>query len=439
MARTALISAAAAVAVAATIQAGVGAPPAATAAPGGPGAPDLADALVVGQVTQATTGAAAPVAVAGATVTVWWIPGIESAQPGDELPIEALATDRTAADGSYAIDIVPTPAMKSAAERNGGWLNFDVGVADTTSGKLATAGVTRRLTSAGWQDTAPQDQPALLARTTGERVPVATGPVDLALTPSSPDISPANAAPAARGTAAARGSSAATLAEAPAPGSAYCSFIVDGRPQRWVNVVEFHNASKSEASWSYGRTADSNIESGIDYSGDGGWKVGVTRHISNQTSAKVFRSYPAGKAVNHFASTKFEFVDGHYQPYGAGSTCRDTTIPVNTKVKNPVTWYGGVSANTGAGSEFIGCANAPQSNHRAGYGIGSGFTRDENKAAKIGAAVDLGPIKVGAQSGFSSNVSVKWTAKERRGIWLCGTYSAPPTAGVIHAQNRPMT
>lgn len=435
MARTTLISTAALVVLMASIQAGPGSPPAATAAPDPTDPTDPGDALVVGRVTRATTGAA-PVAVAGATVTVWWIPGIESAQPGDELPIESLATDRTAADGSYAIDIVPTPAMKSAAARNGGWLNFDVGVTDASSGKLATAGVTRRLSGGGWQDTPVRDQPALLARAAGERVPVETGAVDLTLTPDSPEVAPTDTAPTDTASTASRRTTG-TLA-APAATSAYCSFIVDARPRRWVNVVEFHNASKSEASWSYGRTADSNIEGGIDYSGDGGWKVGVTRHISNRISATAGRVHPAGKAVNHFAATKFEFVDGHYQPYGAGSTCRDTTIPVNTKVKNPVTWYGGVSANTGAGSEFIGCANAPQSRYRAGYGVGGYFIRERDKAAKISAAVDLGPIRVGAQSGFSSQVRLKWTVKERRGIWLCGTYSAPPTAGVIHAQNRPM-
>jgi hypothetical protein len=219
---------------------------------------------------------------------------------------------------------------------------------------------------------------------------------------------------------------------------AYCSFIVDARPQRGVDLVEFHNAGNSDARWTYGQSADSDIESGIDYSGNGGWEIGATRHVGTARSATVYRAYTGGTKANNFGNSAFEFVDGHYQAtWGIGTTCYGTSIPVNTKTKNPVEWVGGVGSNTAAGSEFIGCDQAPQSDHRTSYPVGSGFSRTENSAAKITAAVDIGPINVGAKSGFSTYMDSRWDSKRGHGIWLCGTNYYPTTAGVIHAQSRP--
>lgn len=60
--------------------------------------------------------------------------------------------------------------------------------------------------------------------------------------------------------------------------------------------------------WAYGRTADPDVDGGVDYSGDGGWTASGTFHISNTNDASVFRDY-YGVANNDGAS-----------------------IPVNTKI-----------------------------------------------------------------------------------------------------------
>lgn len=376
-----------------------------------------------GRVTETLGGGASP--VADAPVTVSWIPGLDSARPGDELQIQSVGVTQTDGTGGYSIDVKPTAAMKRAAAKNDGWINFDVGVVDSSAGKAQTTIVQRRLVNGNWRApnlNAQQAGPA--SRTAKRTVDVdATGATtDLVLTEASPDIAPG----------AVNGGDQGVSGRA---GAAYCSFIVDARPQRYVNVVEFHNAGNSDARWAYGRTADSDIDGGADYSGDGGWVVSGTLHISNSNSASVFRDYYG--VANNYGSTKFEFIDGHYQPYGAGSVCTGSSIPVNTKVKNPISWYGGVSSNTGSGSGFVGCDQLPQSANRIKLPVNAGFTRNTSAAAKIGAAVDLGPINVGARSGYSTNMDSSWTAKRGRGIWLCGTNSAPTTAGVIHAQNRP--
>ncbi len=382
--------------------------------------------------------------VAGATVKVWWIPGLQHAQPGDELAIETIGTARAATDGSYTVEVAPTAAMARAAADNGGWLNFDVGASAPSLGALDTTGVSRRLVNGVW--TAPQEVTSGLTAvgsaassatmTVDDELPRTptsrTAKTDLVLTPTAALSGTARSGKAAFGGTAATTDEAETTA-----GVAYCSFIVDARPKRTVDVVEFHNASNSNAKWTYGQSADSDIEAGIDYGGDGGWKVGSTRHVSNARSATVYREYNGGDKANNYGTSDFEFIDGHYEPYGNGTTCEGSSIPVNTKVKNPVEWVGGVGSNHTAGSEYVGCDQKPQSDHRTSYPAGSGFTRNDSNASEITAAVDIGPIHVGASSGFSTYLDSHWDSKRGSGIWLCGTNNYPTSAGVIHAQNRP--
>jgi hypothetical protein len=88
------------------------------------------------------------------------------------------------------------------------------------------------------------------------------------------------------------------------------------------------------------------------------------------------------------------------------------------------------------GAEYFGCSSSPQKDHRTSYPVGGSFTRDTNSAAKIGNAVDLGPITVGSNTDYSTSMSQSWTSRRGNGIFLCGTNNYPPTAGVIHAENR---
>lgn len=394
------------------------------------------DRMVTGRVLAGLTAAsAAP--VESTQVYLWWIPGLDSAQVGDELAIETLATATTDAEGRYAIDVAPTPALRRAAALNGGWVNFDIGTLNAEMDKTVVLGVSRRLVNGKWE-TRPGGPPATTPKSqarTGiddesgwESAESSSAPTDMVLTEQSADVPPAS------GTSK---SSRRTSAAAAAAGTAYCSFVVTGTPQRSVNVVEFHNASNSNANWVYGESADSNIEGGIDYSGDGGWGVGAAKEVSNSTSSTVGRSYTGGTKANNYGTSDFDFVDGYYKPYGAGSTCEGSSIPVNTKTKNPTKWVGGVGSNTGTGSEYIGCDQSPQSGNRTNYPVGSVFDRVSSSAAKISLAVDLGPITVGSKSGYSTSMDMHWDSKRGNGIWLCGTNSGVLTAGVIHAQNRP--
>lgn len=375
--------------------------------------------------------------VAGAEVTVWWVPGADTAPVGSELPIETVAVTQTQADGSYELALDATPEMQEAADRNGGTLNLEVGVVDDELDKIDTSTVTRELGDDGdWAlpdaettEVADVDMSSAALKAPARPTTKETqrGP-QFVLSASSENVPPAKKGKKTK--------SGASL-EAAEAGRTYCSFIVTGRPQRPVNVIEFHNAGNSNSQWVYGTKADSDVDAAMDYSGDGGWKVTGSASISNSRSSSVYRF--ADTVANNYGTTNFEFVDGYYKAtiWGGSNTCYGSSITVNTKSKRAVSWVQSVGSNRNAGSEFIGCANSPQKDHRSDYPVNSGFIRNTSSASKIGAAVDLGVIKVGAQSGFSTELDVRWDSKRGHGIWLCGTNYFPKTAGVIHAQNRP--
>jgi len=361
---------------------------------------------------------------------------MDDAPVGTALPIQTVATTKTAADGSYSIELAPTPAMQKVAAGNGGWVNLEVGTAAVaTTTRTETAGISRKVSGSTWDLTATTTDQSSSSSTTARRATAgdedpaptanALAPLDLVFSADSPTTTPGTPDSAVTRTALSRAN------------PSYCSFIVTGRPKRATSVVEFHSASNSNGLWSYGKQADSDIDQGIDYSGDGGWTIGVTRHVANTTSSTAGRDH-TGK-VDNYGRTNFEFVDGYYKnTFGSGiGNCTGTSIPVGTKVKNPIEWFGGVSSSTKAGSEYFGCSSQPQKGNRSAYAPGSFHIRDANDAAEIGAALSIGPLQLGGKSGYSTRMYMTWQVKRGKGIWLCGTNYGVIHAGVVHAQNIP--
>jgi hypothetical protein len=399
--------------------AGLGVAPPGAVASGPP-----TDVIAVGHVVRASSSGLVP--VAGATVYLWTIPGVSTAEAGDELSVVPLAQAQTDTEGRYALS-VPPGQLVSAAARNGGWVNLDIGALVPQSGAAETSSISRQIVSGGWAKSSLRSAARLMDSRLWNTPAAAEAPyvpesleatTDFVITASSPRVRSEVAQPLS------------------SQKQAYCSFITDATPQRTVSVVEFHNATNANAWWSYGVSADSDIQKGIDHAGNGGWGVSGSVHMSTHDGGEVGRVYNGGVAVNNFGRMDFKFIDGHYQPYGEGLYCQGTTIFPYTKTKVATQWVAGVSTSALPGSEFIGCSNSPQSSNRTSYPVGSYFHRKTNNAAQIGLAVDIGPISVGAKSGYSTNVESRWDSKRGNGIWLCGTNSGVTTAGVIHAQNR---
>jgi hypothetical protein len=377
--------------------------------------------IAVGRVLSASGGAP----VANAQVSVWWVPGQATAQPGQTLSVETLGTATTAPDGSYALSITPSADLIHEALTNGGWVNLDLGASTPDQGAAGAVVISRQLSAGSWAASSLRKLSARkylathrVASATGSEAPYQPDSrsylTDLKVTP--------DAAPRAGG-----------VGDRQLRRQAYCSLVTDAKPLHQVSLFELHNASNSDLTWDFGKTSDSDIESGIQYGGTGGWQIGGTYHVSNTMSADAGQTYKTAK--NTFARSTFQFIEAHYQAYGTGQYCEGTSIPPNTKVTFPALWAGGATNESLPGSEFVGCSNPPQSNYKTPFGPGAHFTRNSSSAARIGLSIDLGPITVGSTTGFSTSASEHWDGT-RGGFWLCGTYAPPSTAGVIHAQNR---
>jgi len=347
-------------------------------------------------------------------VVVTWIPGLAEAQVGDSLTVVTVATTTTAADGSYRVEVDPTGRMRAEAAGNDGWVNFDVSVA-TADGRAQGTGFSRRTVPGGWA----QRNPRALSLEAGGGTTSDQGALD------DVDFSFAGVT-----------SGATSTGVAPtATGSTLCSFDVTATPERYVRILNFHNASNANASWTYGETADSDIETAFK-AGGGAWGVRGSSHVGNSDGSSVGHSYT--DKVNHYARTSFQFTEGYYKPFGQGSYCNgDPSIPVMSKRKTATRWVGGVSPKRAPGAYFVGCRSHPQSDYRKSYPAGSFFHKSTTRATRIGAAVDVGPITVGGTSGYSTQVDMKWDITRGRGIWLCGNEDAiTGSPGVINAQNR---
>lgn len=387
--------------------------------------------LVTGRVTAEVAGRQAE-PVNDANVYAWWVPGLASAKPGDALAVETVGVTQADANGDYSLIVNPTAAMRRESAANGGWVNLDVGTVSPDLASSDHASISRRLVEGKWTASSSASSSALRIEgsVTGPEAPevpeALEATMDFTLTEES------TYAPAGMD----------LRSSMSAGGPIYCNFMVTATPQRTVRIVEFHNATNSDAYWKYGTRADSDIEAGVDVGGDGGWAIDGTVHMSNSQGATIARNYSGGEAANNYGRTDFKVTEGYWKhvwggaPY-PGQRCAQTSIVIGTKEKKTTSWEGGVSNDQAAGSEFIGCSNAPQSGNRTAYPAGSSLTRSTGNAAQIGVAGDFGPFKVGAKSGYSTDMDMHWSSVRRTGIWLCGTNSGATTAGVVHVQNRP--
>jgi hypothetical protein len=385
--------------------------------------------------------------VSGAAVTAWWV--ADSIVDGEtQGQMVVLGTTTTDSNGSYAVNGTATPEMMKAAADNGGWLNFAVSSSSTSLDMATTMMVSRQLVGQRFKAPTPPkraetvDNPALqraLGASASARlasaeqdenptVPASVAPdLTLVLSEDIPDDSEG-------------AGSASRAAAAAAP---VCYFHYGADTQERTSVVEFHNASNANGKWTYGEKADSDIDVAIKYVGDA-WKVNGSDHVSNEHSLSVGQTYNGGDTANNYGRSDFLVRHATVEPLAGsapdGTQCYEfpDDIRVGTKTVGPKNWVGGVGANSALpGAEYIGCSYTPQSTHRTSYATGTFFNRGSKDAAKIAGAVDLGPLTVGAKSGFSTNMSLHYDVVRGNGIWLCGTNYFPDTAGVVHAQSRP--
>jgi hypothetical protein len=317
---------------------------------------------------------AAGTAVAGARVALY------DARPTDDATISAvpLVTTTSASDGSYALPFSPTAALAAEAAANGGYNNFYI--AATAGASRYFLGITRGYSSGIW-----------------------TSGGDVAADDLTPGTSASGTGP-----------------------NLYCGFEIRkkriAQEQALTVIGETHVVADMREDFTYGTTADSDIDIAASFDGGSSWSIRGSFHVGNVEGAAIkWYVYPE---------------DGHewrsnfvYRKYKHWDLCGDVWYSVE-----PRQWTGG-GAWPGADGAYLDhhCASWYASTAQD-YGPGSEFTRSSRKLYKFGVAVNVFGVNLGARSGASRYVIAHWKfGTGQLHHWLCGSNNQPSSARRILA------
>jgi hypothetical protein len=318
---------------------------------------------------QASDGAA----IAG-TVGAWF---------ADANGLVMVASAAAGADGSFSLRAASTGAMRRAAGRNDGWLNLIV--AGGSADRQGSVAITRRLQDGAW-----------IGRHGSLQVDITA---DAALTP-------AQRGEVGRFASAVSGSAAGTAVQS----LTYLSCYPD-REETWRGytvIGEVHTWTDHTATWSYGKTADSDIGVGISYNGTA-WQQSGTFHVGTSSSSTVAKA--AGSLYGRLLLSRFEYRKLHWTGY-----C--PFLPVYTIT--PVRWLSGLVEGADV-RQYDGYCGSYYAANAAEFGPNTRWSRNRSDYATFGGAVTaFGLVKLTAQSGLSTDVQVTHTFGSGKSHRLCG-------------------
>jgi hypothetical protein len=343
------------------------------------GSPDIAGAVVD----------AAGRSLSGAQVELYVEP--RTSEPGTSaLPL--VATASTDATGRFSL-VAPSTREVLARLQDDGIANFVLVV--RRDGLVLQRNLSRRPSSL-IDDASSVD--ALPASDRKRRVVGAERVLRLVLAPGRAGVSPA--------------SGRTPLAPAP-----QCLYSVVSTGRAWTTVGEIHVGGDATGRFTYGRTADSNIDVGFSATGAGGWSISGTVHVGNSLSATVWAERGPGWGTKF--KTQFEYEKRKY-----GGACQGHKI-VGTR------WVGGTDTNEPVYGTGV-CDQYPQ--YSVPYGKNSGFHRDANRAHRWGTALTVFGVTLGARSGYSTSVAYRYSTGSQLGQhWVCGNNDSPLYAARIFA------
>lgn len=181
-------------------------------------------------------------------------------------------------------------------------------------------------------------------------------------------------------------------------------------------IGELHVVTGMTGSFTYGRTADSDIGTAFS-AGSGPFSASGDAHVGNSTGSSV--TITRSGDFGHRLVTQFRFQRFHY-----ASSCTG----VFDKVE-PVKWEGsGLSVGADVSSLDHHCAS---SSFRSDFAAGTDFDQQSSRSARQSGAVTILGVQLGADSGYSKSVHLHWhftTAGT-----LCGDTDLPADAGRVFA------
>jgi hypothetical protein len=341
--------------------------------------------------------------VSGAVVTVSLWPD-ETPASGVVKPVP-VASETTGADGRYDLASAATQPIVAAEADNGGFANFELDTVDRSTGL-----------SSSWFFSAGTRSPDGIRQATPNpawRTPV-SGRVPqrrVRLAPHAPGVTRPEPQMTRR------------MVAATTPGLfPPCIWVqtadIGTRP---VAVGEVHSWTGQTDTFIYGSNADTQVQ--IALTGlDGQTQVGGSVHIGNSSSSG---SAGGTKIRGRHANGLRVLADFDVRRYV--NTCTHQT-------KTSVYEWDGLDVYLGpevVSGQDGACSRSP---HAHTYSPSQTFfRRHKNDAAWFTAAVDLGPISVEAQSGYSTDVQSNWTFTRRGSHTLCGNDGDPVAASRVFA------
>lgn len=351
---------------------------------------------------------------ADAMITLAWIPGLSNSRVGDVLNVVALSSATSKKDGTFSLTVPNSAQLDRAAGQNDGWLNFIVGV-ETSAGDSQALDV-------AWNSSTNTMTPNLNGGTSANTLRIAF------LYNAGGQLVNGNSSPRTEG----------QLAVTPAASALGCQYIIDETFTKYTSILNTHSDSKSKVTYTYGQTANSDIDAGLKYY-NSGWGISGSIHVGNSLTAA--QSQTKSGLWNAYVTAQFSYTKGHISDYyGAptGSPCSTmSSLHVGDQKVNPGQWVGGLSESAGAGSQRELCTTSPRSSHTALLDHPGTFTLNGTTATKISAAVTTPYLTLGARSGFSTTAKMVWTTLSAPGVTLCGQSGYPATGpGIMYVQNR---
>lgn len=214
--------------------------------------------------------------------------------------------------------------------------------------------------------------------------------------------------------------------------------VLLSRPQRSTRIIDFHNASHSRGGWSYGQTADSDIDVGIQFAYHG-WGISGSTHVGIAAGSEVGGS--TSNDMDRYARTYFEYPLVQYraadpaQGGRSGDWCTDGTHQIGENIQYAYSWTGGAGSDSGTTGTSCSGHTSYMSPLPGGYYDSVTRSRATRNSWVLTAA---GGAHLGGTSGYSTNVTMHWSGDQGTGgIWLCGKYGyANQSPGVVYTQNR---
>jgi hypothetical protein len=292
-----------------------------------------------------------------------WSSEQDSQPHGGRSDGRSFATD---ASGRARVRIELTEDERASVRRNNDWLNITLVVLDAAGNPVDVIATTRYLGD-------KQDQKAQV-RTLPDR-----GAANLRSTLSEP-----------------------VGTEAAAPAAVSCTYYWEHHAylSGYMQIGELHrDKDVTLARFTYGQTADSNVDVMVTANSESTWTVSGSYHVGNSLTSEV--SATAASNNYHWA-LRSQFV---FQKVRLYRDCLGGPYHAWTGTEQM-----GVSSWAGGGMTLSNTLAQAARNpaYSQTYGPGGGFSRTTSSLAKWRAAIGLSGATIGAQSGASTNVRIEY-------------------------------